>query len=353
MQTSDLGDNAVTAELMQVNNETDYLSRLKPLSLFTIHDGEWTQVEMPIETRRLRIGADAERCDFILDHEDADDIHIVIQRIGSSWYIIERGEKSLMLVNGFPRRQIHLKEEHTAVLQAGGLKFVFSTHQLENLNDEEEPGPLQDSQYGLSHCDISMNFNLDRNCLIGADPLCDFHLPGNVFVAMISNLGKRLFITSLSDEVVVEADGNLTEEHIPLVNGSSIRIGNETIKFTLSKDLSFSQNFNFVPDGKDVCMRFLQIDENGDAGDSYVLPPTGRSITIGRNSSECLIGISNSSQISRVHAQGLMYDKTLILIDNSTTNGTFVNNKRIKKRKCFPGDIIRFGDVKFILCFVG
>ena len=316
-----------------------------------IYDGEWGLVEIPPETMRLKMGKDDEKCDFVLDHIDADDIQVVIQKIDHSWYIIERGPNDLMKVNGFPKRQIHLKQNQTAVIQIGSKTFIFATHQLSDPR-EGNTTPLQENQYALSFNDLRMNFNLDQGCLIGSNAMCDFHLPGEEFSAIISNFGKRFFLSNFSDTVLLESDVDSTNEHVPLSNGSFIKVADAEIKFELSKDLSFTQNFNFVPTEKDDCMKFMEIDADGNAGDSYVFPPTGQTITIGRSSIQCNIGISNNTLISRLHAQGIIYKKNLILADNNTTNGTFVNNKRIKKRKCFPGDIVRFGDVKFILCFV-
>lgn len=177
-------------------------------------------------------------------------------------------------------------------------------------------------------------------------------MPGENLVAIIANLGKRLFLVSLSETLTIGADGNSSDKHIPLTDGSIIHIGDEQLVIGLAKDLIITKDFKFLPDSKDQSMKLMHIEESGYPGESYVLPSSGRTITIGRNSAQCFIGISNNSQISRVHFQGIIHDKYLIIVDNNTTNGTFVNNKRIRKRKCFPGDIICFGDVKFFLCYV-
>ena len=329
---------------------------MNPLSCFAKQNGIWTRQEIPNGINRMRMGKNPYECEFKLNDADADDVHVIIQRTGASWFIMEYGRKDLMRVNGFTKRQVHLKQNCTAVVQIGDSQFIFTTHKMSNRTSVTEPNPpveLVESQYSLSYDNNNKNFNLDQMCLIGSDPLCDFFLPGEAFAAMISNLGRRLFMTSLVENVIVEADGVSGSEKAPLRPGSKINIGQSEIIFKLSRDLRFTQNFNFVPDGKCECMRLLEIDNQGHAGHSYVLPPSGRSITIGRDSSSCLLGIHNSAKISRIHANAIIYDKSVMIIDNETTNGTFVNNKRIKKRLVHPGDIVRLGDLNFILCYVG
>jgi FHA domain-containing protein len=355
---SHVGDFSEETHLHFEKNDTIYQGEMNPLSCFYFNEGAWVRNEIPHEVTRIRIGTNPYECEFRLNNSDADDVQIVLQRTGVSWYIMECGKKDLMRVNGFTKRQMHLKQNMNTVIQVGEMVFLFSTASISSKSPEEHKMnaavPLNESEYGLGYNGNNINFPLDQVCLIGSDPLCDFYLPGEAFVGMISNLGKRLFLTSLATQsVIVEADGVSAAEKAPLKPGSSINIGQKEIDFKLSKDLRFTQDFNFVPDGKNDCMRLLEIDALGHSGHSYVLPPSGRSVTIGRDSSKCLLAISGSPKISRNHLQAIIYDKSVLIIDNQTTNGTYINGKRIKKRLVHPGDMVKLGDVNFILCFVG
>lgn len=355
---SNIGDFTEDTHLNFSRNANESSLERIPLACYTMQDGNWSRQDVPAQIDRMRIGRNPYECEFRIAHPDADDVHVIIQRAGCSWFIMESGKKDLMRVNGFPRRQICLRQNSTAVIQVGFMSFIFTT-----IPPSSEPKSLgtpeiqefQDCQYGLSFNGRNINFELEKMCLIGSDPLCDFQVPGAAFSAMISNFGKRLFMTGLvqQEELSVKSKDAPDEPSLPLKPGSVISIGNCEIQFRLSKDLRFTQGFNFAPDARANCMRLLEIDREGRSGNSYVLPPSGRSIWIGRDPAQCLLGINNSAKISRVHAQAIIYDKSLLVIDNNTTNGTFANGKRIRKRLLHPGDILRLGDIEFILCFVG
>ncbi len=75
------------------------------------------------------------------------------------------------------------------------------------------------------------------------------------------------------------------------------------------------------------------------AGKMFVIEP--REMTIGRDD-ECDI-IINDNGISRIHAKIVSVADQTILIDNNSTNGTFVEGKQIKSQVLADGDRIRMG----------
>ena len=357
---SQVGEYTGDTQLHFEKNETLYDSMLNPLSCFSVQNGNWIRQEVPMNIRRLHIGSNPYKSEFQIFQPEADEVHCIIQKAGSSWFIMESGKQDIMKVNGFPKRQIQLRQHQTGIVHFDDSSFIFSTTTITPKNTEEmfssSSAELTESQYCLLNEKNRQVFNLEKLCLIGADPLCDFYVPGESFSAMITHLGKRLFITSLihEDRVPVEVDNvSAFQNSVSLKPGSKIRIGSHEIAFKVSKDLRFTQKFDFVPDPKSGSLRFLEIDNQGNPGHSFVLPPAGRSVTIGRDSEQCSLTIPVSPKISRMHAQAIIYDKAIMLIDNAATNGTFVNNTRIKRRMARPGDIVRLGNASFILCFAG
>jgi len=68
-------------------------------------------------------------------------------------------------------------------------------------------------------------------------------------------------------------------------------------------------------------------------------------ITIGRGK-EATICLDDA-KCSRVHCAIKYWDDIFIIRDMNSSNGTFVNAKKIEVAKIAPGDIIRIGDTEF------
>ncbi|HUO84268.1 MAG TPA: trypsin-like peptidase domain-containing protein [Thermoanaerobaculia bacterium] len=68
----------------------------------------------------------------------------------------------------------------------------------------------------------------------------------------------------------------------------------------------------------------------------------GSGIRIGRESSVCEIVLDNP-KVSRLHAEVVRFDGKVLLIDRDSSNGTYVNDRKIDRRYLRDGDIIYFG----------
>jgi|SRR5262245_42012862 len=56
--------------------------------------------------------------------------------------------------------------------------------------------------------------------------------------------------------------------------------------------------------------------------------------------------IVDAALVSRVHCRLTATDETVEVVDLSSTNGTFVNDKRVRKAKLGTGDRLRVGRVE-------
>ncbi len=65
-------------------------------------------------------------------------------------------------------------------------------------------------------------------------------------------------------------------------------------------------------------------------------------------SDEADIQIDNNS-VSRKHAEILVLKNQVVVVDLSSSNGTFVNGERITMREVAPGEMVRFGKVQCLL----
>ncbi len=332
---------------------------INPLVYFYSQNGEWQQREIPVQILQFKMGTDPYKCEVHLDNPKADKVQIVLRRIGEVWYIIEAGKNDMMRVNGINRRQTNIPQDTTTVIHIDDREFVFTTKAITHAPTDSValtgPPEAGKGEYSLTTSEKELKFPLLHNAILGAHPICDIHIEGEPFVGVIAHLSKRLFFTKLiiNSQVDITKDGVSIDGQTPLAPGSIIKIGNSEVQLKLSKELRFAQEFKFVPDTREEHLMLLQIDEQGNSGHAYALPPVGRSIFIGRDPKQSKLVIPDSKKMSRKHAQAIVYDKAIMLIDNDATNGTFVNTEQIKKRLIHPGDIVRMADCNFILCFVG
>lgn len=93
-------------------------------------------------------------------------------------------------------------------------------------------------------------------------------------------------------------------------------------------------------DGFDSLLGKFTILNGERAGEKLGLGGSG--IRIGRESSMCEIVFANP-KVSRLHAEIVLLDGKVLLIDRNSSNGTFVNDRKIERQALKDGDIIYFG----------
>ena len=73
-------------------------------------------------------------------------------------------------------------------------------------------------------------------------------------------------------------------------------------------------------------------------------------LTLGRDRRSVDYCLEGNSNIGRVHARIVVRDGVVYIVDNNSTNGTFVNNTKLRpglEQQLKSGDIIRLADEKF------
>jgi len=80
-----------------------------------------------------------------------------------------------------------------------------------------------------------------------------------------------------------------------------------------------------------------------------ILTPGLRNLVIGRNEeSDLMIKVIS---VSRRHAKISIRDKSVMLEDLKSINGTKVNLEKVKRSIVVPGDVVTIGNVSFLLCY--
>lgn len=159
---------------------------------------------------------------------------------------------------------------------------------------------------------------------------------------------NKCFIDDLGSANGVLVDGTAIRERTEIRNGSKIRIGEYTL-YLVYKDQNESNGGQEVLKTQIVSggQSGYKIVRVGDkfAGEEFMLSENVN--TIGR-AEESYILLSDSS-ISRNHARIVNMNATYAVTDLDSSNGTFVNNKRIKGNyNLNPGDLVRFGNISFV-----
>ena len=90
-------------------------------------------------------------------------------------------------------------------------------------------------------------------------------------------------------------------------------------------------------------MWILQSSEPDDQGLTFRLPP-GAVKTVGRATGADFI--VDAALVSRVHCRLTATDAGVEVVDLKSTNGTYVNDKRVENAKLASGDRLRVGRVE-------
>lgn len=91
--------------------------------------------------------------------------------------------------------------------------------------------------------------------------------------------------------------------------------------------------------------RTLEIEDSNPRLDLLPLWVREGETRIGR-APECEL-VLDSREVSRVHARIEAWEGVFRLVDENSSNGTFVNGRRVRRREIHVGDVIRFGDREF------
>ena len=88
---------------------------------------------------------------------------------------------------------------------------------------------------------------------------------------------------------------------------------------------------------------FLVYRDDGGAQRIVGLPPGSGSISLGR-SAECDVSLEWDPEVSRLHAELTHVGDQWVLIDDDSSNGTFVGDERVNvRRRLTDGDVFRLG----------
>ena len=316
-----------------------------PLRIFMLSGADWKELPFPLTQKIVRIGSSRREADILIDGHDLASVQLILRRIGCRWYIFDSGDTQLALFNGFKRRQAILDAGMKIFVELNGVVFLFCVENPVPASGSSEQ-KLKNS-FTLSFNGSSLEFSVARPALIGQDSICDMKAGDNSFSALVFyDQPGGFYLYSPFGHT-----GNLvnspSENALKLSDGSKFRAGTEKIIFNSDFGIHHLPGASLIKDMTRVPMVLIELDDMDNIVNKLVLPDKGHSVFVGRGPGNYFM--IDGRKISKKHAQIMMGASNICVVDNSSTNGTYVNGERIERKLVRTGDSIRFGDRLFIL----
>lgn len=311
------------------------------LRIFVMQGPEWIEFKPDLSKGFFTIGSGDDDNIIISDEPGVQKQHIAVRYAGKSWFIVERAEKSILLVNNVRKRQATLKEQSSCVLQFGSFVILMTT----NTSTLREKLEASGKSFKITTEDSVYRFNSGKTVLVGSSPICDVITKGNPFQGIIFSSAGVHFFYSIAGFCFVTGE---TRSKVPMALPEQGRTEGMSIEFPTGMQ---PVNYLYQVQTKSNPSYFIltEIIDAGILGAKTILPPNGHSVAVGRGKDNYMV--VDSSRISRHHAQIMTSSTNIIVTDCESTNGTFINDEKISRKIVSPGDIISFSGSDFILLY--
>ncbi|HCE46571.1 MAG TPA: hypothetical protein DET40_23745 [Lentisphaeria bacterium] len=314
----------------------------------------WHKKDFMTGKLRLAITEDPHNSDIPIGIPNIQNINIVFQKLLSEWYVLESSNSNILSVDGIPTHQSIIKKstKHVIFIDKSAFVFTFGKSSIDP-KVEYPKGKPEKNEFSLlfENSGVETRFGKEGFYILGPSEFCDYKIQGETSFMIFSYKNcNYLRVIHTNAENPVSVDSASADKPAPLFEGSKITIGKQNIIFHAEQETGGVYDFNFTPDKMTEKLCLLCIDEQTSEKYSFALPPAGKALNVGRDS-HCEIHI-DSKDVSRKHSQVIMYERSALVFDCYSTNGTFVNGEKIAKRMLHPGDMVTFGDTKFMFCYL-
>ena len=320
---------------------------------------EWQSKEFSSKKTRYCIGTSGQDSEICISEPEADRIQVVVQKLGGSWFAMEYARTNLLHINGIPNFQFVFEHNGYCTLKIGDSKLVLvlGNNQFK-MSQKIDP----QNKFVLKNGETLTSFNSQESCLIGSQAICDLVITEEMiennsdpilkepFLAMINSYNNQLFIEPLSDKFPLLMQGAVITEPTPICEGSRFSIGE--LGFSIPESTTVAQAGDFMDFSAAKKKKYMLLQVLGEGAETAInieLPRPGKAVTIGR-STEVTYTISELS-LSKQHVQLIVYEKSVLAADLNSTNGTYVNDEKVKKKLMHAGDFLALGDYIFFLSY--
>lgn len=328
-------------------------------SLLIRKGGNVSNVNLSNDQLTLSLGNSREESEIHIADPTISKRQLVIMRLVREFLIIDCGVNDMVRVDGIPSRQTVVPVGARALITMGSTAMVFTSEE-DNAADVARPqykAPRPGAYVDVDQLPVaelvinpesSAKVSTGNPILFGGAEQCDvvisdrdvlpyhaimFWGPEGVSLMPLSNDGVAVNKANIEDVVVLKPEDKIT-------------ICGRDVTFVLKGDWQ-ARGEQLYPARDFQFRQFAFTSLNVQTLPSFTVPCEGEAMTLGR-SPTCDISLDETS-VSRVHAQVIPSGKSFYLIDNYSSNGTFVNDVKISKRRVRAGDIVEFGRNPFIV----
>ncbi len=335
------------------------LKKLPNMVCYSRVGKEWQSKEFSSNKMRYCIGNSAHDSEICISEPESERVQVVVQKLGSSWFVMEYARANMLQINGIPNYQFVFEHNGYCTLKIGDTHLV-----LVNGNNEFKMSQKINPQhkFELKNGKLQTPFNSKEPCLIGAEAICDVVITESMlednldpilkepFLAMINSYNNQLFIEPLSDKFPLLMQGAVITEPTPICAGSHFSIGE--LGFSIPESTTIAQAGDFMDFSATAKKTFMLLQVLGESAESAVnleLPQAGKAVSIGRGTD--VTYTMEESSLSKQHVQLIIYEKSVLAADLNSTNGTYVNDEKVKKKLMHAGDFLALGDFILFLSY--
>lgn len=307
----------------------------------------------------LSLGNSREESEIHLPDPMISKRQLVVIRLGREFVVVDCGVNDMVSVNGILTRQAVIPVNTRGVIAMGNTVMLLTSE--EDPPSEAAPPPCMAPRPGaypdldsLPAGTVSVDLGgtpveTSANPLIlGSDRQCDLTLRSaevQAIHAMIAFTPDGVVLQNLSTTGVI-ANKEEVEDSVIIQPGDDILVGGRKLNVRFTGDPHARAQHMFNRDDY-TFNHFAFTSLNASALRSFAVPCVGEAHTVGR-SPTCDVALEETS-VSRVHAQIIPSGKSFYLIDNYSSNGTYVNDVKISKRRIRAGDVLEYGRNPFIV----
>lgn len=344
-------DDLYNLDLSIPNND-----RLTP-SFFIYEKGEVRKIQIEDGKLTYNIGTDPQN-EIVINDELASPVQISIIRLGKECYFMDCGEKDLVMFNGIQKRQEIIPAESRMVIRIGSTWIIYigiDHHKYDETDSVLLKRSLikcikQKNSYGEVLLKLGDHewYSSSAPILVGSHNSCDFridHTGISPFHFIVYFAPSGLYIEDITHgKPGFKLNGQPCQFPTIMNEDCLIEVSKLQIGVYLYGNVNDQCNFLYSELNRHPGLTLTHMKKNNI---SYDLPLSNRKLTVGR-SQDCDIILADNAA-SSCHAQIMVREKFLLLQDNNSTNGTYVNREKVSKSHVSPGDLIEMGDSCLLL----